>query len=113
MLRTWLLLLCLAPLHAAVPLLTVEDAVRLCLESNFSISLSRYQSAEATVNRQAGIGPFLPDASASLNHTGDFKGNAPQTTVGAQVNLQIFDGFQSYFGYHRLQSQEQSALLAE
>lgn len=107
------LVLLLSASLAAAPLLTVEDAVRLCLDNNFSLSLARDQSAAAALNRETGIGPFLPSASASLNHSGDFQGSTPQTTVGAQADLQIFDGFQDYYGYRRLRAQETSAQLAE
>jgi outer membrane protein len=102
----------------AGPLLTVEAAVRICLENNFSLSLAHDQAAQATVDREAGIGPFLPSASAELNHGADLHGSAPvagpaSTSIGASLNLQVFDGFQDYYGYHRLKTQERSAQLKE
>jgi outer membrane protein len=96
------------------PLLGAEEAVRLGLENNFSLSLTRDQTALATLNRQTGIGPFLPTASASANHGGEIGTDAsPRTTVGVSANLQIFNGFQSSFGYKRLKAQESAATLRE
>jgi outer membrane protein len=94
----------------AQPLLTPDEAVHLALEKNFSLSLARDQTAEAVVNRQSAIGPFLPGASASVNTSGNLKDSVTrQTTVGAALNWQIFEGFQSYHAYRRLKSSEKAA----
>jgi outer membrane protein len=98
----------------ALPRLTAEEAVRLGLENNFSLSMVRDQTALATLNRQTGVGPFLPTASASATHSGEFDSDAsPRTTVGVSANLQIFNGFQSTFAYRRLKVQETAAGLRE
>ncbi len=99
---------------ADLPLLSPEEAVRIGLKNNFSLSLARDQADLATLNRQTGVGPFLPTASASASHSGEFDGDTdPRTTIGAGVNLQIFNGFQSWFAYRRLQAQENAAALRE
>ena len=108
------LILCCATLINAQSLLTPEEAVRVALKNNYSLSLSRDQTAEATVNRQSGIGPFLPGASASVNTSGALIDTVTHvTTVGASINWQIFDGFQSYHSYQRLKSSEKAAELQE
>ncbi len=95
-------------------MLSPDQAVAIALENNFSLSLARDQSAAAALNRKTGIGPFLPSASASATHSGSLENpHHPQTTVGASVNLMIFDGFQSYHAYRRLKSQEKAAALQE
>ncbi len=98
----------------APPLLTAEDAVRVGLENNFALSLVRDQTELAVLNRQTGVGAFLPTASASANHGGELGTDSPtRTTVGVGANLQIFNGFQSTFAYRRLKSQETAATLRE
>src|SRR4051812_40138921 len=106
-----LLLLGCAIAHAQ-PLLTPEEAVRLTLANNFSISLARDQSAAAKLNRQSAVGPFLPSLSASLNNEGRLTDSITRvTTVGASLNWQIFNGLQSYNTYQSLKSSEQAARL--
>ena len=108
------LFLCWTTLANAQSLLTPEEAVRIALQNNYSLSLARDQSAEATVNRQSGIGPFLPGASASVNTSGSLIDTVTHVTaVGASLNWQIFEGFQSYHAYRRLKSTEKAAELQE
>ncbi len=98
------------------PLLSAEEAVRIGLENNYALALSRDQTSLATLNRQSGIGPFLPTASANANNSGELGTgtNAPsRTTVGVSANAQLFNGFQSAFAYKRLKAQETAATERE
>ena len=97
----------------AVPLLTPQEAVRIGLENNFDLALARGQTAVATNNRRAGVGPFLPEVSANAGFGGELGDRATRTTLGASAGLLVFDGFQSYHGYQRLKSQESAAGLAQ
>jgi outer membrane protein TolC len=97
----------------ADPLLTPDQAVRIGLEHNHSLSLARDEAAIARNNRQAGIGPFLPDLSANARHNGVIGESENVTSVGASAGLIIFDGFQSWHAYQRLKTQEASARLDE
>ncbi len=104
------LFLFLSPLSLfAQPLLSVEEAVKIGLENNHAIVISRDQVETATLNRQTGVGNFLPGVSASANQSGTWNHPTPRTSVGASLNWLIFDGFQSYHGYRRLQTAEQAA----
>jgi outer membrane protein TolC len=99
---------------ASPPMLTAEEAVRVGLENNFSLSLIRDQTSLATLSRQTGIGPFLPTASANAGYSGKIDSGTPaRTTVSVSANLQIFNGFQSTFAYKRLKVQETAATLRE
>lgn len=97
----------------AQPLLTADEAVRLGLERNFDLAIARDQTGAAENNRRAGLGPFLPTASAFASQGGELDGSSPRTSVGAQAGLLIFDGFQSYNAYRRLKAQERSTALQE
>ncbi|MCD6023140.1 MAG: transporter [Fibrobacteria bacterium] len=95
-------------------LLTPDEAVRLGLQNNYSIALARDQRDLAAGSRLAGVGPFLPTASASATHTGELHpGSGTSNSAGASVNLQLFNGFQSYYAYQRLKTQETAAGLQE
>lgn len=95
-------------------LLTPDEAVRLGLRNNYSIALARDQRDLAAGNRLAGVGPFLPTASASATHAGELHpGSGTSNSAGASVNLQLFNGFQSYYAYQRLKTQETAAGLQE
>jgi outer membrane protein len=99
---------------ATPPVLTAEEAVRLGLENNFALALVRSQTDLATLNRQTGIGPFLPTASADARYSGRIDSGSPsQTTVGVSANIQLFNGFQSTFAYRRLKAQETAATLRQ
>jgi outer membrane protein len=98
----------------AAPVLTPDEAVRLGLQNNYSISLARDQRDLAASNRLGGVGPFLPTASASATHSGELHpGSGTSNSAGASVNLQLFNGFQSYYAYQRLKTQESAAGLQE
>lgn len=94
--------------------LTLDEAIRLALENNYSLSIARDDAAIAANARRGGVGNFLPSASADLSHTGLLlEGGDPVTSVGASVNWIVFDGFRNYHGYRRLQSQERAAEIQE
>ncbi|MDQ3002433.1 MAG: TolC family protein [Fibrobacterota bacterium] len=95
--------------------LGLEEAIRLALENNYSLSIARDNAAIAANARRGGAGNFLPSASADLSHSGPLPvdGATPTTSVGASVNWLVFDGFQNYNGYRRLQSQERAAEFQE
>jgi outer membrane protein len=100
-------------LGAGCETLALQDAVRLAVESNFALSLSR-DKADAAVNaRQGAAGNFLPSANASATRSGTFDDKPGQTSIGASANWILFDGFQNRNGYRKAQSQERSALLQE
>jgi outer membrane protein len=100
--------------RAGPSLLTSDEAVRLGLQNNYAIALARDQRDLAAGNRLAGIGPFLPTASASATHSGELHpGSGTSNSAGASVNLQLFNGFQSYYAYQRLKTQETAAGLQE
>ena len=103
-----------AIVDSSAPLLTPDEAVRLGLQNNYSIALARDQRDLAASYRVAGVAPFLPTASASATHSGELHpGSATSTSAGASVNLQLFNGFQSYYAYQRLKTQETAAGLQE
>ncbi len=97
----------------SLPRLELDEALRLSLQNNFSLSISRASTDIARTNREAGGGAFLPSASAYVNKSGTFDTTSPVTTLGASANWVVFDGFQDYHAYHRLQAQEQAAALSE
>ncbi|MEO6096219.1 MAG: TolC family protein [Fibrobacteria bacterium] len=113
----WFTLICiLAPCgvaYAQSATLELPEAIHLAVENNFALSLSQDRSDQASVSRAGGVGAFLPSANASVNHSGTFRDTAGQTTMGASANWLVFNGFQDYNGYRRLQAQERSARLEE
>jgi outer membrane protein len=99
---------------SSLPLLTPGDAVRLGLRNNFSLALARDTRELAAGNVVVGRAPFLPTASASATRTGELHpGSGTSTGAGASVNLQLFNGFQTYYAYQRLKTQEDAAGLQE
>lgn len=98
---------------AAPPLLTPEDAVRLGLAGNPSLSIAMDASAIAGINRQGGLSPFLPEVGASASHKGTVGEDDGKTSLGVSAGLLIFDGFQSWHGYRRLKTREEGARLEE
>ena len=99
--------------YAQSATLELPEAIRLAVENNFALSLSQDRSDQASVSRTGGAGAFLPSASASATHSGTFRDTAGQTTLGASANWLVFNGFQDYNGYRRLQAQERAARLEE
>jgi outer membrane protein len=94
-------------------ILGLDEAIKIGIEKNYSLSLSHDQTELADVNRSGGQGRFLPSASADFTHSGKWGEGKPQTKVGASLNWLIFDGMQSYHAFHQLQALSQSATLAE
>lgn len=94
-------------------LLSLDDAIRIALENNYSLSLARDQTGLAASSRLGGFGNFLPSAQANLSNTGPLplNGSSPVTSVGASANWLVFDGFRNYNDYRRLQTQERIATL--
>lgn len=101
------------PAKPSPPLLRPEEAVRLALENNYSLSLARDEARIAKNNRSAGIGPFLPDVNASAVHRGVIGESESDQALGASARLMIFDGFASYHAYQRLKALERSASLEQ
>lgn len=97
----------------AADTLGLDEAVRLSVEKNFGLELSRGQTEAAAAARQGGAGEFLPSASASLNTNGSLKGGSPTTTLGASATWVLFDGLRNFNGYRRLLAQERAASLQE
>lgn len=100
------------PVRAA-DTLALDAAVRLAVENNFGLSLSRDQREAATEARRGGVGDFLPSASASAATSGSVEGGAPATSVGATASWTVFDGLRNVNGYRRLKAQEHAAALQE
>jgi outer membrane protein len=101
------------PAHAQSPTLELPEAIRLAVENNFALSLSQDRTDQASVSRTGGVGAFLPSASASVSRSGTFRDSTGQTSLGASANWLVFNGFQDFNGYRRLQAQERSARLEE
>jgi outer membrane protein len=100
--------------QAQVPTLGLQAAIQAAVENNFGLALSRDQTEAATVNRIGGTGSFMPSANASVSNSGRLGSNASgETSLGASASWLIFNGFQDYNGYRRLQAQEKSAQLEE
>ena len=74
-------------------MLTLDESIHQGLNGNFSLSLSKDQSAEATALREGGVGRFLPSASAYLSRDGSLPSETSSTHLGATVNWLLFDGF--------------------
>ncbi len=98
---------------SAQPLLTLDEAIRLSLRNNYSLSLSQDQAAVAAVNLEGGRGNFLPSASAALSNSGKLDGTGSETTVEASANWVVFNGFQNVHAYQQLESLDRSARLDE
>jgi outer membrane protein len=106
-------ILTLATATWSQPLLTPEDALAIGLKNNPSLSIARDASAIATLNRETGIGPFLPDLNATARHGGEIGRGTGNTSLGLSSSLLIFDGFQTWNGYKRLQVREEGARVEE
>ncbi len=102
---------CAAPV-AGEFLLTLEDAVRLGLEKNFSISRAHDAAEIATNDRSYSRGAFLPEVSAGVNYGREPGADAAGASAGVTADWLVFDGFRSYHVYGRLQARERAAQLA-
>lgn len=99
----------------AGPMLSLGEAIRVGVERNFSLSLSRSGAEQAANARRGGVGAFLPSASAGLSHSGPLplEETSPRTSLDGSLDWIVFDGFQNYHGYRRLKSQEAASRLQE
>lgn len=97
----------------AQPLLTLDEAIKVSLQNNYSLSLSHDQAAVATVNREGGRGNFLPSASAGISNSGNIDGSGSVTSLDASANWIVFDGFQTFHTYRQLESLDKGAHLQE
>lgn len=116
----YLLALLVIPATAAFsqPRLTLQDAVRIGLENNYSIKISAAESEAAANNVTPGNAGFLPsvDADASISHATE---NVRTTTrdgvvnsvsaagsnnrsAGVQLSWTVFDGMRMFISYDRL-----------
>lgn len=98
-------------------ILTLQDAVRIGLENNFSIKIARNEAQIAANNATLGNSGFLPRIDASGARTfsvndsrqqradgrvEDKKGaNSNSTTAGVSLNWTIFDGLNMFISYAR------------
>lgn len=106
----------------AQELLSLKQAVSIALENNFDIKLSNNQSEMSKNDATIGNAGMLPIVSGNLSRTnqiqssnvelanGDSRSasNAKSTNLnyGASLNWKIFDGFQMFTNYKRLQELE-------
>jgi outer membrane protein len=99
----------------ATVVLDLDRAISIALENNYDLALAHDQREQAANARRGGVGDFLPSASAAVRQSGPLPlhSSIPVTRVGASADWQVFDGFRSYHGYRRLETQERAAALAE
>jgi outer membrane protein TolC len=97
------------------PLLSLDEAIRLALQNNYSLALAHDQTGIASATRWGSAGLFLPSASASMRNAGavDPEFESPSTDVSASANWIVFNGFQNYNAYRRSKAQEKAAQLQE
>ena len=125
----WLVLLCFSQWAAAQETLTLEDAIRLALKNNYGIQIENNNSEIAKNNVNYGNAGFLPRLSGNLS-TGGGKQTSTQTastgvertvngavnsnlSYGASLGWTIFDGFQMFTNYEKLQElQKQGEVTA-
>ena len=121
------LLLLIPGVSAAQDLLSLEEAVRLGLENNFSIQIARNNERIASNNNTQGNAGMLPifrttsTVSYTSNNTiqkffsGDERsGTGAGTTnvrLGAELTWTAFDGFRMFAAKDRLDLQEQRSYL--
>ncbi len=112
-----LFLLC-SPGAGAQGLLSIEDAIRIALENNYAIQISKNTAAIYERNAKGAIGNVLPTIKGDLNTNKSIQntqltqqsGNrvdvdgAENTSLNYGVNLdwKIFDGFEMFANYERL-----------
>lgn len=102
--------------------LSLKQAVSIALENNYDIKLSNNQSEMSKNDATIGNAGMLPTVSGNLNRTNQIQStnvdlanggsrsatNAKSTNLnyGASLNWKIFDGFQMFTNYKRLQELE-------
>ena len=104
--------------------LTIEEAIRIGLENNFSIRIARNRAEISDNNRTIGNAGFLPELTATGSRTEsvensltEFSGDAipdrdvtgarsSNTSASASLNWTIFDGLGMFTTYERLSELE-------
>lgn len=118
----FLLLLFPFLLNAQDSTLTIQDAIRLAIEHNFDVRISKNQTDISGINNSWAMAGALPVVSASANKTfgnNNLKqklGNGTVTekknstsqslSMGIAVNWRIFDGFKMFASKKRLEELE-------
>lgn len=121
------LLLLIPGVSAAQNLLSLEEAVRLGLENNFSIQIARNNERIASNNNTQGNAGMLPifRTTSSVSYTSNntiqkfFSGDERSGTgagntnvrLGAELTWTAFDGFRMFAAKDRLDLQEQRSYL--
>jgi len=121
------LLLLIPGVSAAQDLLSLEEAVRLGLENNFSIQIARNNERIASNNNTQGNAGMLPifRTTSSVSYTSNntiqkfFSGDERSGTgagntnvrLGAELTWTAFDGFRMFAAKDRLDLQEQRSYL--
>lgn len=100
------------PAFAQDTLLSIQDAIKIAIENNFDVRISKNQSEEASINNSWAMAGALPSVAISANksiasnnlkqklNTGQItekKGtNTQNFNTGLAVNWNIFDGFKMF-----------------
>jgi outer membrane protein TolC len=92
--------------------LSAGEAIGLTLEANPELALARLDSAAADNQLRGGVNPFLPDLSGSASVSGDLEGGDPNTSLGASLNLNIFNGLNDWTAWKRLRVQKKGNAAA-
>lgn len=117
-----LLILLVFPVSAQDSTLSVQEAIRMALENNFDVRISRNESEISQVNNSWSVAGALPQISASAgksfgsNNLKQKLGNGTITekkgttnrslSAGLAVNWRIFDGFRMFATKKRLEELE-------
>lgn len=109
-LKTIIILFFLSLVAGAQKTMSLDEAIMLALENNYSLKISRNDQAIADNN--VSLSPFLPTLtgtgrqSQTTNNTksssaGDDKTRTSLYTAGASLNWRLFDGFGMFTDYSR------------
>ncbi len=93
------------------PVLQLNEALKFALEKNYDLVFSEDNTALAANALLGGKGKFLPSLVAGINQNGSLTNNQTRTSISANANWILFDGFQSYQNFRQLKSQSQIANL--
>lgn len=113
-----LALICCSTMLRAQEVLTLEEALRISLENNYNIRISRNESLVSNNNVSIANAGMLPGVSGSLTNTSSIQ-NTKQTqssgttverdgahnsstSYGVNLNWTVFDGFAMFANYDRL-----------
>ncbi|MBD3333058.1 hypothetical protein GF356_09405 [candidate division GN15 bacterium] len=107
-LALFLLLVLTSAKAPAAPLLTVEEAIRIGLKSNYAIQIARNSAESALKQRTLGTAEFLPTLDANGNYgltSEDVESNSPFSfgntdaenwSASAELRWTLFDGFRMF-----------------